>query len=352
MEKNSPHPFRKKVLDTIICSLWILMILLGNSWHASAQINLAQPMYKVAAAQLSPVFLDKEKSLEKALNAIDEASVNKADLIVFPEVFLAGYPIWTGYLSPGIDFEESNKLYVELLKNAIMIPGPETARLCSAAKEAKVNVVIGVHELNIDRGGTIFNTIIFISDEGELLGKHRKLVPTGPEKLVWGRGEANTFQAFDTSVGRIGGLICWENRMPLARTALYQMGIQILVSPTAARGDNWLAAMKNAAWEGGVYVINVCAPAHKDWIPDIYDDYKFKKIKSENDQRMGIGDWPVIGGSCIIAPDGEILAGPLNAQEGIIYANIDLNSTMRVKQIFDAVGNYSRPDVFDLSFTK
>lgn len=323
-------------------------IIVGFPRNTSAQKIEQEHIYKVAAAQLSTVFLDLDSSLNKALKAIREASDHGARLIVFPEVFLSGYPAWAGYLR-GTEWVETNELYLKLVQNSVTVPGPVINKLCKAAGEANINVVIGVHERNLDNGGTLYNTLVYISDQGKLLGKHRKLIPTYTERLIWGRGEADTFQSFDTSVGRIAGLICWENRMPLARTAVYMMGTQILVSPTADSSDIWLAAMRNAAWEGGMYVISVCAPERKDWIPD---EYGFKKIKTADDKDRGIGDWPYVGNSCIIAPWGEIIAGPMKAKEGILYAEINLDAEVQMKQGFDAVGNYSRPDVFSFSFNK
>jgi len=333
-----------KYITKAIFIIWLLAPL-----RAPAQSIANDSIYKVAAANLSTVFLDKEKSLEKALNAIKEASDKNADLIVFPEVFLAGYPAWSGYLNPQIDREEANELYVELLNNSVTVPGMETDLLCKAAKDGNMNIVIGVHERNSATGGSIFNTILFISSEGELLGKHQKLIPTYNERLVWARGDESTFSAFDTPVGKIGGLICWENQMPLARTALYQMGIQILVSPTADSRENWLVTMQNAALEGGVYVISVCAPEPKNWVPEKYRGYTFKKQKSKKDAEARAKGY-FSGNSSIISPYGKILAGPIK-EEKIIYAEIDLKETLRAKQVFDAAGHYARPDVFKLTFT-
>ncbi len=323
----------------------LLLFLTMLCWAPTVVMGQAEPVKtKVAAAQLSPVFLDKQASLEKALVAIEEAAREGADLIVFPEVFLAGYPTWTNYVLPS-DHDQRQTLYAELLRNSVTVPGKETHTLCEMAKQHGINIVMGVHERNGETGGSLHNTIVYISDRGELLGKHRKLIPTSAERLIWARGDGETFGAYDTSIGRLAGLICWENRMPLARAAVYDLGVEILVSPTYDDSDGWVRAMQTHAWEGGMYVISVCAPQHKDWVPD---RYAFKTTKREIEADWGQDDYVRQGNSCIVNPMGEIIAGPLKYGEGILYAYIDLTENMRKKLTFDAAGHYSRPDVFQL----
>ena len=292
---------------------------------------------KVAAAQLSPVFLDKDKTVKKACEAILEAGEKGADLIVFPEAFISGYPDWV-WLIPNSKGADLNELYLKLVENAVSVPDNSTDKLCKAAKTAGINVVMGMHELNSETSGSsLFNSLLFIDKKGLILGKHRKLIPTGGERLIWSQGKGDTLSSYDTSAGRIAGLICWENFMPLARNAIYELGTQILAAPTWDKSQNWLQSAQHIAREGGLFVISTCMALRMTDIPDTYD---FKKLYP--DKR----EWINVGNSAIIAPNGQLLAGPLEAEEGILYADIDLKQIIKAKRMFDAVGHYSRPDVF------
>ncbi len=293
---------------------------------------------KVAAAQLAPLFLDKERTVKKACEAILEAGKKGADLIVFPEAFISGYPDWV-WLIPNSKGADLNELYAELVANAIAIPDDATRKLCKAAKTAKINVVIGVHERNSETSNaSLFNSLLFIDEKGIILGKHRKLIPTGGERLIWSGGDGSTLVSYDTSAGKIAGLICWENFMPLARNAIYESGTQILVSPTWDKSPNWIQTMQHVAREGGLFVISTCMVLKMEDIPD---RYAFKKLYPEG------REWINVGNSAIIAPNGKIIAGPLEAEEGILYADINLQDIIKAKRMFDVVGHYSRPDVFD-----
>ena len=297
---------------------------------------------KVAAAQLSPVFLKKEETVKKACNAILEAGKKGASLIVFPEAYISGYPDWV-WLIPNSKAADLNELYLELVENAVSIPDDSTKKICEAAKAAGIHVVIGIHERNTETSNaSLFNSLLFIDDNGLILGKHRKLIPTGGERLVWSQGDGSTLNAYNTSAGKIAGLICWENFMPLARNAIYQLGTQILVSPTWDKSQNWLQTMQHIAREGGLFVISTCMALKIDDIPD---KYEFKKLYPEG------REWINVGNSCIIAPNGKILAGPLEAEEGILYADINLQDIIKAKRMFDVVGHYSRPDVFNFTVT-
>lgn len=294
-------------------------------------------LIKVAAAQLSPVFLNKEKTVEKACGAIMEAGEKGAKLIVFPEAFIPGYPDWI-WLIPNSNGAALNELYVKLVENAVSIPEKTTDLLCKAAKKAGINVVMGLHERNSETSSTsLYNSLLFINDLGEIVGKHRKLIPTGGERLIWAQGMGDSLRCYKTTAGKIAGLICWENFMPLARVAIYESGAQILVSPTWDKSPNWLQSMQHIAREGGLFVISTCMVLRMDDIPD---EYEFKKRYPEE------REWINTGKSCVIAPDGKFLAGPLDAEEGIIYADIDLRQITAAKRMFDVVGHYSRPDVF------
>ncbi|NKI27135.1 carbon-nitrogen hydrolase family protein [Arenibacter sp. 6A1] len=292
----------------------------------------------VAAAQLSPIFLDKNKTVDKACEAILEAGKNGAELLVFPEAFIPAYPDWV-WLIPNSKGAVLNELYIKLVENAVSIPDKTTDRLCKSAKAAGINVVMGMNERNSETSGTsLYNSLLFINDQGIILGKHRKLIATGGERLIWAQGSGSTLRSYDTSVGKIAGLICWENYMPLARNAIYESGAQILISPTWDKSTNWLQSMQHVAREGGLFVISNCMALRLDNIPD---KYSFKTLYPEG------REWINTGNSCIIAPNGEVLAGPLEAEEGILYASIDLQQIIASKRMFDVVGHYSRPDVFE-----
>jgi len=298
---------------------------------------------KIAAAQLTPVFLNKEKTIEKACDAILEAGKNGAELIVFPEAFISGYPDWV-WLIPNSKGAELNKLYLKLVENAISVPDDATNKLCKAARDAKINVVMGMHEKNTESSGaSLFNSLLFINNKGEIIGKHRKLIPTGGERLIWAQGDGSTLKTYDTSVGKLGGLICWEIFMPLVRNAMYENGTQILACPTWDKSPNWILSMQHIAREGGIFLISTCMVLKIDDIPD---EYEFKKLYPAD------REWINVGNSCIVAPNGKIITGPLEAEEGILYANIDLSDIISAKRMFDVVGHYSRSDVFDFKVKK
>lgn len=292
---------------------------------------------KVAAAQISPHFLNKTKTVQKACEAIAEAGKNGCKLIVFPEAFISGYPDWI-WLIPNSKSADLNKLYIKLVESAVTIPDDTTKKLCEAAKKANINVIMGLHEKNSETSGaSLYNSILYISDKGDILGKHRKIIPTGGERLIWAQGDGSTLKSHTTSAGRIGGLICWENLMPLARNAMYENGTQILATPTWDKSPNWLISMQHLAREGGVFVISCCMALKMDDIPD---EYEFKKLYPEG------REWINTGNSCIIGPNGKIIAGPMEAKKGLLYAEIDLNDIIASKRMFDVVGHYARPDVF------
>jgi nitrilase len=296
---------------------------------------------KIAAAQLTPVFLNKEKTVDKACSAILDAGKNGAKLIVFPEAFISGYPDWVWSI-PANQTEQLNNLYVKLVENAVSIPDNTTKRLSEAAKSANINVVMGMNERNSETSNSsLYNTILFIDDAGEILGKHRKLMPTNCERLIWAQGNGSTLKSYDTSAGKIGGLICWENFMPLARNAIYESGAQILASPTWDKGDDWLESMRHIAREGGLFVISNCMTLHIDDLPE-----ELKTIYSKGKE------WISKGQSCIINPKGKIISGPIDSKECILYADIDLNEIIAAKRRFDVVGHYARPDVFNFTVNK
>jgi len=233
-------------------------------------------------------------------------------------------------------------LYVKLVENAVSIPSEFTKKLCEAAKQGNINVVIGMNERNTETSNSsLYNSILFIDEAGTILGKHRKLMPTNCEHLIWAQGEGSTLKSYDTSAGKIGGLICWENFMPLARNAIYEAGTQILCSPTWDKGANWLGSMQHIAREGGLFVISNCMTLHINDLPK-----ELKEIYPKGKE------WISTGNSCIINPEGKIIAGPLDSKEGILYATINLQEIIAAKRKFDVVGHYARPDVFNFSINK
>jgi nitrilase len=293
---------------------------------------------RVAAVQAAPVFLNLGASVDKATGLLAKACAAGAQLVVFPEAFLPAWPAWVDEVLPG----EDEVWHVRLLDQAVVVPSATTARLADAARENHAYVVIGVNERD-DVGSTIYNTLLYFGPDGTLLGKHRKLMPTHAERLVWGMGDGSDLGVFSTDVGRVGGLICWENYMPLARFALYSQGVQIWVAPTLATHEPWVASMRHIAREGCCFVIG-CAPAARfsDIPADVPDRDRLWNDKGED------GDWMLDGYSVIVGPAGEVLAGPLIREEGILHAELDLEVAQARKRWFDPVGHYNRPDVFQL----
>jgi nitrilase len=291
----------------------------------------------VAVAQHSSVFLNGRESVEKACTLIAEASRNGAQLIVFPEAFVPGYPDWV-WLVKNSDGATLNGYYRELLANAVTLSDESTDRLCEVARSAGIHVAIGVNERNAEgSGSSLFNTLLFVSDEGVVLGAHRKLMPTGAERTVWAQGDGSTLYAFDTPLGKLGGLLCWENYMPLARQAMYAMGVQIHVAPTWDSSEPWLLAMRHIAREGGMFVVNCCQAIRIEEIPKRYE---FTKLYPEG------REWINPGNSCVIDPMGKVIAGPAKETQEILYAELDLELIPAAKRMFDAAGHYARPDVF------
>ncbi|MBI4285350.1 MAG: carbon-nitrogen hydrolase family protein [Chloroflexi bacterium] len=293
--------------------------------------------YKVAAVQAAPVFLDREATLAKAASLIREAAAHGAALAVFPETWIPGYPVWAS-ATAFWNYAPAKKAYNRLYQNAVDVPGPATEYLGKVAREAGVCVAMGVNERT--PSGTMYNSIVFIGADGQLLGKHRKLVPTYHERMVWGQGDGSTLKVFDTAIGRLGGLVCWEHWMPLARYALYQAGEQVHASLWPAAGDTFHLACRNMAFEGRVFVIVACSYLTRAMVPADFE--LMKEIES-------LPEILCRGGSAIIAPDARYLAGPVYNQETILYADIDLAQIIEEKQALDVVGHYARPEVFTLT---
>jgi nitrilase len=301
------------------------------------------PRVVVAAAQAAPIFLDRDATIAKACDLIAEAGRAGAALVAFPESFVPAYPDWV-WSVPARDKKSLNALYAELLEQSVTVPSAQTERLSQAARRARVWVVIGVSERNAEASGTsLYNSLLFLDAEGRIAGCHRKLVPTGGERLVWAQGSGDTLRVHDTPFGRVGGLVCWENYMPLARFALYGMGEQIHVAATWDQGEPWLSTLRHVAKEGRMVVIGVSQALHRDAIPD---RYAFKSLYAEGRA------WINRGGSAIVDPEGRILAGPLFEKEEILYAEFAREDLTGGRWILDVAGHYSRPDVFEFGIRR
>ncbi|HSP55455.1 MAG TPA: carbon-nitrogen hydrolase family protein [Dehalococcoidia bacterium] len=299
--------------------------------------------FKIAAVQASPIFMDREATIDKACALIAEAAKNGARIIVFPEAFVPTYPDWVWVLPPG-RAGLHRQLYGELLAQSVDVPSAATDRLGRAAKAAGVYVVIGVNERNVEASGaSLYNTILYFGPDGALLGKHRKLMPTSAERLVWAAGDGSTLDTYDTPFGRLGGLICWENYMPLARYAMYAWGTQLYFAPTWDSSDSWLATLRHIAKEGRVYVVGCCIAMRCDQIPDAYE---FKELYPADHV------WVNVGNTAIAGPDGDFIAGPIVQKEEILYADVDPNEFRAPRYWFDPAGHYARPDVFQLTVNR
>ncbi len=298
------------------------------------------PSFRIAAVQASSVFMDVDASVAKACRLIETAAAGGASLAVFPEAFIPGYPLWVWFVPPG-HTQPLRRLYADLHANSVSIPGPEVARLAQAAGDCGVTVAIGVNERNAEASGTsLYNTLLYIGADGQVLGKHRKFIPTAGERLVWSQGAAFDLEVFALPFGRLSGLLCWENYMPLARYALSAMGEQIHVAPTWDRGEPWISTMRHVAKEGRCFVVGACQAFHKDDIPD---DMAFKHT-----YLADVAGWINPGLSLIADPDGKLVAGPLKEEEGILYADVDPVQLVGPRWQLDIAGHYARPDLFDL----
>jgi nitrilase len=298
--------------------------------------HVGEATVNVAVVQAGSVPFDTEACVEKAVRLIGEAAATGAKVIVFPEAFLTGYP-------KGLNFgavvgardaagREEFRLYHEA---AIEVPGPQTQRLGKAAAAHGTYVIIGVIEREL---GTCYCTVLFFATDGRLLGKHRKLMPTAMERLIWGFGDGSTLTVVESPYGRIGSVICWENYMPMMRMAMYSKNVALYCAPTADDRETWVPSMRHIALEGRCFVLTACQFVRKKDFPETV--------------RVSLGDSPdavlLRGGSAIISPFGKVLAGPNFEGETILTANLDLGELGRSKFDFDVVGHYSRPDVFQL----
>jgi nitrilase len=288
------------------------------------------------------VVLDRAATLEKLAALTAEAAGQGAGLVVFPETFVSVYPssTWAKALA-GWDDSRAKAAFAALARESVEVPGPAADALGSIAREHGVWLVTGVNELDPARNGTVYNALLYHAPDGSLALKHRKLVPTNHERLVWGQGDGEGLRAIETPLGRIGGLICWENYMPLARFSLYESGIEIYLASTADDGEAWQATLVHIARESRAFVV---APSHFQRASAYPDDFPLRDLIEGLDV---IGR----GGSAILAPDGSYLAGPVYDEETILYAELDLARLYEERQRFDPAGHYHRPDVLRLEVT-
>lgn len=286
--------------------------------------------------------MDLEATVEKSCRLIEEAASGGARLAVFPEAFLPGYPLWVWFIPSG-HTHPLRELYSELHRNSVSIPGPVTERLGQAAADCGIAVAIGVNERNTEGSdATLYNTLLYLGPDGRILGRHRKFVPTAGERLVWAQGDGSDLAVYELPFGRVGGLICWENYMPLARYTLCAWGEQIHVAPTWDRGEPWISSMRHIGKESRCFVLGVCQPFHVDHIPD--------RMSFKAAYLNGAEGWLNPGLSVIVDPDGKIVAGPLKEAEEILYADVAPDQLVGPRWQLDMAGHYARPDVFELRF--
>ena len=298
-------------------------------------------MPRIAVIQQAPVFLDRTATLARAVGALHDAAQAGAKLVVFPEAFIPGYPAWVWRLRPGPDMALADRLHARLRAEAVSLAGNDLLPLCEAAKEHRVTVVCGIEEIDTEYSrGTLYNSVVTIGPDGRLLNRHRKLMPTNPERMVWGQGDASGLKAVDTPCGRVGTLICWESYMPLARAALYAQGVQLYIAPTYDSGDRWIATARHIAREGGCWVIGSgCALQGRDLADEMLAE---AALYPDTDEWINGGD------SVVVAPGGKIVAGPLHEQFGMLLAEIDLERVGLAQRSLDVSGHYARPDIFRL----
>ncbi|KAF2809991.1 putative nitrilase [Mytilinidion resinicola] len=302
---------------------------------------------KVAAIQAAPVSFDLHESLEKVSKLTSEAARSGADLVVFPEGFLSAYP-WRYAFDATIGAREprGRKWFAKYYNSAIAIESPEFQILLSIAKANNVLLSVGIIEKD---GGTLYCSAVLIDRDGKLLSNHRKLIPTAAERLVWGRGSGDGLKVVDTDIGKVGGLICWENYMPAARMALYQQGIEIWIAPNADDLPSWIASMQHIAKEGRTFVISVNQFCKVADFPTDYPPFTPEHHDRQPDGSAWTPDAILNhGGSCVVGPLGTFLAEPLWDKEGIIYADLSRDTLIESRMDFDPVGSYSRPDIFSL----
>jgi nitrilase len=296
-------------------------------------------MSKIAVVQHPPVLGDRGATLARAAEIVEEARAGGAQLIVFPEAYVPGYPTYIWRLRPGGDMALSNEIHARMLSNAVDLGAGDLSALSGVAEKHGVDILVGVDEIDREQSrSTLYNSYIHIGNDGAIANVHRKLMPTNPERMVWGFGDGRGLRVVETSVGRVGSLICWENFMPLARMALYSQGIDLHVAPTWDSSDGWVGTMQHIAREGRCYVAGCCSAMSASDVPDDFPGRE--QLFPDADERINRGM------SLVVAPGGEIIAGPLEGESGILYADVDANRVRDSRRSLDVAGHYNRPDVF------
>ena len=298
-------------------------------------------MPKRAVMQQPPSFLDRGKTIADAAAGIAEAAAGGAKLVAFPEAFIPGYPVWIWRMRPGTDISVSTRLHALLLENAVSLKRGDLSLIADAAREYAVTVVCGMNERDDDSsGGTINHTVLVFGPDGSILNRHRKLMPTNPERMVWGFGDGSGLKVVDTAYGRIGALTCRESFMPLARCAMYSQGIDIYIAPTYDSGDGWIGTLQHIAREGCCRVMGSGCMLRGGELPHDLPDIAARYPSPEK--------WINPGASVLIAPGGEIVAGPMRKEVGILYADFDIERVGVARRSLDVVGHDARPDIFQL----
>jgi predicted amidohydrolase len=301
---------------------------------------------RVAAIQAAPVFLDRDATIEKAAGLIAEAAAGGAELVAFPETWIPGYPAWI-FGAAGWDDGAQKRAFGRLNANAVEVPSPAVDALGRAAKKAGVVVAIGMTERDARASrGTLYNSILYLSNRGDVLGVHRKLMPTHAERIVWGQGDGSTLHVFETPVGRVGGLACWEHWMPLTRFAMHAKGEQIHVAAWPEVGDPELHrfATRHYAFEGRCFAL--CVMGARVGPEHLPDGFELADAMGATDEFV---DREPTGGTCVFAPDGTVVADSVAGEETIVYADLELGRIPEEQAALDVVGHYNRPDVFTLS---
>ncbi|WP_323786153.1 carbon-nitrogen hydrolase family protein [Thalassovita sp.] len=296
---------------------------------------------KVSVIQQPPVYLNLGKSLERAVDLIGQSAGQGAELVVFPEAWLSGYPTFVWRLQPGAGMGKTDALFSKLQANSVDLSQDGLQPIRDAARDHGVVVVLGYQELDGEiSGSTLYNSCAIIDADGRLANNHRKLMPTNPERMVWGFGDGSGLNVVETAVGRIGALICWESYMPLARYALYAQNIDIYVAPTWDSGATWLATMQHIAREGGCWVISCATALEAADIP--------KDVPSRDELFPNEDEWINPGDAVIYRPFGGVVVGPMHEEKGLLLHDIDVSEARASRRKFDACGHYARPDVFTL----
>mgnify|MGYP000984356453 CR=1 FL=1 len=302
-------------------------------------------MSKIAIIQYPSVLSHRDATITRAVELIVEAAAKGALLVVFPEAYIPGYPTYIWRLKPGADMGLSGEIHDRMVNNAVDLSAGHLDPIREAAKKHSVDILIGCHELDHEFSrSTLFNSYVHVGHDGDILNVHRKVMPTNPERMVWGFGDGAGIRVIDTPVGRVGSLICWENFMPMARMALYAQGVDIFVAPTWDSSDGWIGTMQHIAREGRCYVANCCTAMRASDVPADFPGRD--RLFADNNE------WINSGKSCVVEPGGNIIAGPVANENTIVYADVDLQKVRSSRRSLDVAGHYNRPDIFKFSLNQ